>query len=1037
MLILALAFTVTLGLCACADDEPDSPSDEPSGDTPASPDTPDTPSTDNPSGDSSTDSDESGTVGLVFSLSGDGYSVTNYTGNDTDVIIPSTYKGKKVTAIGEGAFYMCETIQSISIPNSVTAIGYDAFYDCSSLSYNEYDNAYYLGNNENPYLVLVKALNKSIPTCTINCDTKLICSSAFQECGALTNITIPNSVTYIGENAFLGCCSLESITVDPSNTAYKSIDGNLYTKDGSALISYATGKTNTSFTIPNSVTFVGESAFNRCLSLTNITIPSGVTSIGERAFDNCQSLTNITIPSGVTHIGDYAFFSCYSLESITIPNSVTYIGDFAFSNCNSLVYNEYDNAYYLGNNENPYLLLVKAKNTSITSCTINDNTGLIYYSAFSDCPLTEISIPNNVTSIDDYAFADCKSLKSVTMGNSVTSIGIMAFSCCTSLKSVTMGNSVTHIGKGAFYDCSFTTITIPASVTTIGDSAFGYCSQLERVYICDIAKWCAIKFDSNSSNPLTSAGKLYMAGSDTPITELVIPEGVTSIPICAFASDAIVSVTIPNSVTSIGNYAFAHCMFTNLTIPNSVTSIGFGAFNGCNLLESISIPNGVTSIDPATFSGCDSLGSISIPNTVTSIGNNAFANCNSLTSVIIPNSVTHIGNYAFSYCNSLVYNEYDNAYYLGNNENPYLLLVKAKNTSITTCAINSNTRFIYSDAFADCTSLDSITIPNSITSIGNKAFAGCTSITGINFNATAMNDLFFDSNVFHKAGRNGDGIKVTIGKNVTKIPAYLFHIYISWVSGGSDCYDYPKITSVEFEKGSLCTSIGGQAFDNCSFISLSIPNGVTSIGVGAFSDCTSLTSVTIPNSVTSIGSGAFSDCTSLESVTIPNSVTYMGDSAFYNCTSLNEINFNATAMNDLFFHSKAFRIVGESVNGTKVTIGKNVTRIPAYLFSGSEIISVEFENDSICTYIGKEAFSCCSLLESITIPNSVTYIGSEAFESCSSLKSVTFENTSGWWYGSSDSATSGTGIPVAYLENASTAANVLRSTYCGYTWKRS
>ena len=319
-------------------------------------------------------------------------------------------ENSKLTTIGDYAFYYCRSLTSIVIPDSVITIGEGAFIDCTSLTSVTF--------GENSQLTTIGWY-------------------AFEDCTSLTSVTIPDSVTTIRGYAFRDCTSLTSITVDENNPNYKSIDGNLYSKDGKTLIQYAVGKSNTTFEIPSgvttidayafynctsltsivipaSVTSIGEGAFMYCSSLTSITIPASVTTIGSWAFKGCTSLTSITIPEGVTTIGSYAFEGCSGLTSIVIPDSVTTIGWYAFKGCTSLTYNVYDNGKYLGNESNPYLVLGEATSTSITSCEINENCKVICGYAFYNCAsLTSITIPASVTSIGEGAFMFCSSLTDV------------------------------------------------------------------------------------------------------------------------------------------------------------------------------------------------------------------------------------------------------------------------------------------------------------------------------------------------------------------------------------------------------------------------------------------------------------------------------------------------------------------------------------------------------------------------------------------------------------------------------------------------
>ncbi len=294
----------------------------------------------------------------------------------------------------------------------------------------------------------------------------------------IQEIRIPASVEWIEEGAFYdGCSDLLSIQVDPDNRYFKSINGNLYSKDGTRLLQYARGKSDTAFSVPDTVTQIGSKAFYWCSSLESISLPDTVTEIGEEAFCGCyslesislpdtvteiggaafyrcSSLESISLPDTVTEIGEEAFYGCDSLESIRIPDAITEIGQGAFDSCNSLQYNDCDNGYYLGNENNPFLVLLKAKSTSIKSITIPSGAKVIYHSAFQGCGLLEsVRIPDTVTQIGASAFFKCDSLKSVWMPNSLTKIGWGAFSWCGELESIYIPKSVTSIEEGAFFGC--------------------------------------------------------------------------------------------------------------------------------------------------------------------------------------------------------------------------------------------------------------------------------------------------------------------------------------------------------------------------------------------------------------------------------------------------------------------------------------------------------------------------------------------------------------------------------------------------------
>ena len=264
---------------------------------------------------------------------------------------------------------------------------------------------------------------------------------------------------------------------------------------------------------------------------------------------------------------------------------------------------------------------------------------------------TEIVIPAEIdgvkiTSIGDYVFSRCSGLTSITIPDSVTSIGGYAFQGCGGLKSITIGNSVTSIGYDAFYNCSsLASITIGNSVTYIGYEAFKNCNRLKNIYITDLEKWCKISGLVNFMEYGSADKNLYL--NNELISNLVIPDTVTTIGQYAFAYSGLRSITIPDGVTSIGSSAFRECRkLTSIIIGNSVTSIGDSAFYGCSGLTSITLPNSVTTIGQYAFA-YSGLRSVTIGNSVTAIGQYAYA-YSGLTSITIPDGVTSIGSSAIN-----------------------------------------------------------------------------------------------------------------------------------------------------------------------------------------------------------------------------------------------------------------------------------------------------------------------------------------------------------------------------------------------------
>lgn len=432
------------------------------------------------------------------------------------IVIP-----EHVTSIGQNAFTGCEYLSYIvcyaDTPPSIDSTTFSNYdeatlyvrYDCESYPnpyesyYNdEYwsqfqniqplysdfclNNVFYKINNNStvsvsscPYpwgyignMVIPENITRNGSNYTVTG----ISENAFDQCGDLTGLEIPNSVTYIGGWAFHGCERLETIN------------------------------------IPNSVTEIGFGAFNGCQELGTINIPNLVTYIGERTFTGCSSLTSVNIPNSVTSIGDMAFSDCYSLTNIEIPNSVTSIGDQAFSSCyglTSIIVDGGNTVYDSRDNSNAIIetatntLMAGCQNTYIpntvtsigsyafygcsglTSIEIPNSVTSIGYMAFTSCSgLTSIEIPNSVTSIPEYMLYCCTRLTSIEIPNSVTYIGYRAFESCSNLSSVVIPNSVTQISQRVFYGCrNLTSVNIPTSITSIDYQTFANCSSLSSIEI--------------------------------------------------------------------------------------------------------------------------------------------------------------------------------------------------------------------------------------------------------------------------------------------------------------------------------------------------------------------------------------------------------------------------------------------------------------------------------------------------------------------------------------------------------------------------
>ncbi|MDA3925357.1 MAG: leucine-rich repeat domain-containing protein [Kiritimatiellae bacterium] len=884
--------------------------------------------------------------------------------------------------------------------------------------------------------------NCNITDITIPETITVIEEFAFHGCSGLTNLTIPNSVTNIGNSVFLWCDKLAEISVAPDNLFFSSLNGVLYDYDKSTL--YFVPKTiEGSFTIPDSVIYIDNSALRSCVQLTSVIIGPNLLStvwfetdgeyyseIDGDTFQGCDSLSeiivsenneryssfdgvlfnkdksclirfpqakadNAIIPDGVEYFGSYSFESCFQIHELNLPDSVTRIGWGAFGNCTNLTtvmlgsdIHEYQNFHYVFSgctmlNE----IDVSPDNLQLSSqegvLFNKDGTDLIYYPQGKQ---DSYVIPQGVISIHDSAFNWLTTLTTIAMPDSLTSIGNSAFNSCRNLSNVTMGASVSNIGNSAFAYCdNLSAITIPESVNVIGNGAFQSCNSLREINV-----------DENNHSFIDLDGVLFNYDQ----TELIqYPAG--------------------------------------------------------RLATEYSIPQGVTSIVDRAFADCDYLNTLSSPNSIVYIGNYAFYGCYYLSSVLFEGSPPELGDYTFMNCGAIIYYIEGSAGWAntfgGRPTAVYPYTFTIDNGQITIQTFNDPesgipipseisgypVTAIADAAFYGCTNLVRVSIPDSVISIGFAAFAGCSSLEIVTLGTSVSeigNWAFFDcpnlTSVYAKGNAPDYGSSVFCGSPAT---IYYMPDHTGWGDTFADCPvvylpytytilngevkidsysgDFATVEIPSYIEGYPVTEIGPSAFEDCNtLISITIPDSVNIIGEAAFCNCQMLSDITFKTSPSwqrnyiSIGDWAFAGCDSLTVLIIPY-INSIGDFAFAFCSSLTEIYFSS--YNPPSVGEEPFAYTPVTVFTTDGDWGDTFAGVPvqqtlySYYFYDDSVVITDYRGNNIhvsvpSTIIDKpviaityQAFLRNEIITDITIPSSVIYIGENVFDSCTALTNVT------------------------------------------------
>ena len=638
----------------------------------------------------------------------------------------------------------------------------------------------------------------------------------------------------------------------------------------------------------------------------------------------------------------------------------------------------------------------------------------------------ELQYFTGLTKLDKNVFTGCTSIKSLIIPVSVTSIGNSAFSGCSSLVSISIPDNVTSIEDGAFEECSsLENVTIPENLTYVGVSAFEGTPWYNTWY-------------NNQPDGLVYLGKVAFKykGVMPENTSIVLRDGTSMISDELFwGCGNLISIEIPNSVKSIGFFAFSYSGLSSIKIPNSTTSIGGSAFAGCDGLKSIAIPDGVTTIEQYTFAWCHSLMTVVIPKSIKYINEYSFDDCSSLTSFFIekaepvwprygedsPFSGSNIRN-ATLYVPKGCVSAFSNADYWKNFkeikefvkdeevtyaiEDNTVILEAASDQTQKEIVIPSSVSIdgesypvtaIDKGAFENNMNMEQVTIPESVMTIGDDAFAGCTSLKAIY--CYVINPIPLNSSVFAEVNKNTCKLYIPFGSAEKYRNAEGWGDFKNIV----EMEDNPNnITFVDAKVKAICLDKWDS--DKDGKVSKAEAAAVTSLGdVFMFNDeITSFDELQYFTGLTKLDDNEFTRCTSLTSLTIPASVTSIVGSALGGCSSLTSFkladgNNSFTVDNGILYNKeKTILICCPAGKTGALTLPESVKEIGANgFYNCTQLTSVNLP--SSVEKIGDGAFVGCSGLTSFNIPASLRQyylgLGEGAFTGCTNLTAFTVDAT--------------------------------------------
>ncbi len=885
------------------------------------------------------------------------YVINKYYGTSSVETIPGTFKGLPINTIKAYAFNEVTTLTNLVIPTTITSIEQGAIYLCDNLekitipffgtsptddknvyvpfglifgASSEYDQAAFIPTNLK-HVVLLDSITfipsnafyhcSGIQSIKLPSTLTKIGYQSFYECQLLSEITLPSSVSSVDLYAFKNCISLQNVYFEGTlekwcNISFESAESNPMYYANDFYLKDLEGKYQvvTEIEIPNSILEIGNYQFIGFKNLSKITFPSTLVAIKQGSFKNCSSLTSITLPESLGLVGGYAFEQCTMLAEVEILSTrLTEIGDYAFSNC---IFEEFDipsTLQYLG------------------------------AAAFKECiNLTEVTLPVGITEIKDDTFKNCMNLISVETNGIIVSIGYSAFESCENLKSVEVKEGLISIGELAFYQCySLSNFTFPTTLSSIGEWAFLDCSSLTSISL---------------TNNITRIENLTFRGCSS-VETVVLPDTLEYLGSSAFdGCSKIKSINIPSGFQVIKNHTFNGCeSLENVIIPEGVTTIEDYVFNSCKQFTSITIPEGVTSIGERAFSGCINLTEVKFPSTLETIGAYAFNNCGFET-IELPESLTTIGEYVFS------------------------------NSSLIEIEIPSSVTVISKSCFYNCSELTNVKLPESVKIIGVDAFRGCRNLSSINLeNVESIGEYAFYYDLSLENIVLGENL-TSIGTNAFNGCSKLFLIYnlsdleltIGSTDNGYVAY-YAKYIHNELPRE---ISLKKEVAYDATVETLELPESITVVynEEEISLDVTWDTTTFVVNQIgEQVIYGVFNDDESYDKYNIKRGCIIYTINVLPYTFSLEETTNEYTLTK--YYGTEEEVVIPDAFNNISITsIGNSA-------FLGCMNLKNILIPEGVKN-IGEYAFDCCINLTSINIPSSLTSIGKYAFNYCVNLISI-------------------------------------------------